>query len=319
VKESLLTPLRYVVAVLIVLIVLAGGSFMARWGAAYHPQNLPTTAWLLASIPAVLRETLPVTAVSGVFLLFLSLVRKPGSQVLAFVLSLATATAVLFFGTIGIDRLDRSFRSVESDRQYLIPQHIHRLSTRVVFIGTRRGDSLGQLVVSANLPQQSSGPFLEYLSRSTVDPHGPTIVSADPRRRIPVEPENPFFQPMFKAPPFLSAFFADVAALNAHLAGLVQDSRLELAITAAAMALFSMSCLGFAGLSRWPLVNAMLCLVLFRGLFFVYRIITSDLTRELTLLVIHEEQLSLLPAVLLAVVGLLLLPLAFREVSAADE
>jgi hypothetical protein len=117
----------------------------------------------------------------------------------------------------------------------------------------------------------------------------------------------------------LESFFADVRALNTHLGQLVQDSKLELAVTAGAIALFSMSCMGFAALSNWPLVNAMLCLVLYRGLFFAYRIITSDLTRELTLLVIHEEQLSLLPAVLLSIIGLLFLPLAFRKVSISNE
>ncbi len=318
-KESLLTPLRYVLAVLIVLIVLAGGSFMARWGAAYHPLNLPSTVWLLASIPTVIRETLPVAAISGVFLLFRSLVRRPGSRVLSFVLALTTAAAVLFFGSIGVDGLDRSIRAVGPQRDYLIPRHIHRLSSGAVFVGAKEGQTLRRLVVYPARTAEQSGPFLEYIPASSLVSDGPSIMSQQPPRRIPIEPANPFFEPMFQAPPFLESFFADVRALNAHLGQLLRGSRLELAVTTGAIAFFSMSCMGFAALSQWPLVNAMLCLVLYRGLFSVYRVITSDLTKELTLLVIHEEQLSLLPAVLLSIVGLVFLPLAFRKVSTADE
>lgn len=292
---------------------------MARWGTAYHPQNPPSTLWLLASIPQVLRETLPAAAISGVFLLFLSLVRRGGNRVLSFVLALMTAAAGLFFGSIGVDRLNESIRPVAGQRQYLIPEHVHKLADGVVFVGDRRGQTLRRLVVSPVQPGGGSGPFLEYLPTSALDSDEGAIVSQDPPRRIIVEPSNPFFQPMFQAPPFLESFFADVHAVNAHLGRLAHGSRFELAVTAGAIALFAMSCIGFAALSRWPLVNAMLCLVLFRGLFFAYRIITSDLTRELTLLVIHEEQLSLLPAVLLFAVGLLFLPLAFRKVSTTDE
>jgi hypothetical protein len=98
---------------------------------------------------------------------------------------------------------------------------------------------------------------------------------------IPVSPEDPVVSPMVEPPPLVRSLVEDVKSLNSYLNSLREQTLEFFALTCLAVCAFAVSCLSFAHMSRWKLLNFCLTVLMFRLLFLLFDLFVGDFISSL--------------------------------------
>jgi hypothetical protein len=98
-----------------------------------------------------------------------------------------------------------------------------------------------------------------------------------------------------------------MAALDDFLERAHMSSLADFGIALGGVLLFSVSCMGFAWLTKWPVVNVVLVTVGFRALFWLYSLFSTQVARDAFALVVPKQFLPVAPAFGLGALAVILL------------
>ena len=278
--DSLLIPLLCGVIFIILFALISFGSVIYSWDGGYNPTVPLHLSWLVGQLPAVMESVLLPTVVATTLFLIYRIRKRPGVRPLSFLLALASVAALLYFGMAALGRLypHGVTAEVQPVRPF-VPKRFAVLHTATLYAEGVTGTTLSGLAVI----QPGRDPAIAYAVKAQFRPKEMTVVL--PGETIPVAPANPDFGPIFQAPPFLSAFFSDMNWAANAVRQAFATSRVDFAIVAGAILLFCMSCTMVSRLFSWPLLNAFLTLLVFRGLFWVLPVLHSkpalDIERQI--------------------------------------
>ncbi len=268
--DSLLIPLLALSVFIVIFALLVLCSIIYSWVGSYNPSVPVSLGRFLGQLPAASKAVLFSAVVATTLFLIYRIRKRPGLRLLSFLFALASVGALLFFGMAGLDRLSGRGAAREAQAvQPFVPQRFEVLRSATLYVERVQGTRLfGVAVVRPN-----ADPAITFASEAQFHPKGMTI--ALPQGSLAVSPANPDFGPVFQPPPFLRALLSDMGWATAAVQRAFAASRLDFAIAAGAILLFCMSCMMLARLTRWPLLNALLTLVVFRGVFWVLPILQT--------------------------------------------
>jgi hypothetical protein len=303
VRKSLVLPLLYLFNFLIVVIIVAALDFLYRVGTVPADQGVA----VINLIPFSLRQAIPAACICALLFTFLRMINKPGSHFLSLLLLLATASAVLIFSLIGISLIegDRPVGSTSASEVFK-PGVIHVYGAGMLYVEEVEGDSL-ERVVHIMAPESAETPKIRYAPRARARLNGDTV-SVDmgseygelefSAKKI----REGFFRPV--AP--LAFFLSDYAILTDDLGNLQKEGGWEFYLLCVALVFFVLGTNLWMRITRWPLFNFLLVVLIIRGIFFLYAYVRVNLANELVKLFEESILAKNLPAF-----GFLLLGLIF--------
>jgi hypothetical protein len=214
-----------------------------------------------------------------------------------FIFMLAAAFFILSVGFSLILRYSPEETAPPSAAPVLVEEKLHPLeSSRFLYPQRVEGDSLSGVVLYT--PSMSE-PGFTYQQ------------SADLQRSVdtyPIEPANPIYSPVFAPPQALESLREDAAFITAKLKGLKSSSQREFMLLCFVLALFCASCGTVARISRWPVFNIIALLLMFRALFYLFRLFSEDSGSEVADFIAQRIESPQLPIIiLLLIAGILII------------
>jgi hypothetical protein len=290
-KDSLLLPVIFLGLLLACFVLFALGYLMYSWDTQFVPANPPTLKWAIAAAPTALRTVFVPATFTALFLVIIRIARRPGIALLSFLLTLVFAAAILFFGPASIDQVLGSADGATL-RSYtpLLAGQFNQTNTAVIYPQEVNGETLGPTLLIV----QSKGPTFDLASQGSFDPASWSAVF--PKRTVPIEPRNPSLSSGLAPRGFLADLFHDISALDAYLRGARDGSLLSFAIALGGVVLFSVSCIAFAWLTRWPVVNVILVAICFRALFWLYSLFSTPVATDAFALVVPKPYMAVAPS-----------------------
>ncbi len=150
-------------------------------------------------------------------------------------------------------------------------------------------------------------PFMQLYPEATAEPRQQRIVFGEERPALEYERETATGIRDLRPPRFLHSFSREMAAVTKHLQKLLEHSLLFFAVAAGVQVLWSISAWGLLRVSSWPLFNALLALLAFRGLFFLWETFRSDIVAGTLEPLLPQQFMPLLPAAVFLLLSLLML------------
>ena len=308
VKNALRLPALFLLF-FILLSVLFTGLALLELRVSASAENPRILRVLLAGrVLPTLREVVPAAVLAALILVLFPMHRRPGNRFLSFLLPLAAAFVVLAFGWPLLGGLPPPRPPAPTPARYLLPGRIQEAAGSVLYLEALEGERLRGVV---RFDRDSASARLRYVPAAAVElaggelaVHGDGLALAAPAR--------PAYQPLLRGSrslgdQLLAGYLSDFARLNRELDERYRVSRPGFYFSCLAL-LFSFFAAGmFFRLSRWPLANVLLGLLIMRGFLALFRLLREGLAGQLAKLLPNPTLLAYLPEVALLAVGLILL------------
>ena len=191
-----------------------------------------------------------------------------------------------------------------------LPERIHAIGDTLVYVGTVtpavgptdgiRLEKVARYSREGLVYDRTAAATVRFIGDSTTSLLIPGTTSSSP---VPIEPQNPVYQPIFAAPKVLQGMISDVDRLNRYLLENRARSPEGFALAVFSLSLLVMSCAGFLRLTRWPLFNALFVLFLLRGVFLIVRFLESDIGMEMRSLIGGERIGAQMPSFVFLILG----------------
>ncbi|MEW5816079.1 MAG: hypothetical protein AB1798_11885, partial [Spirochaetota bacterium] len=214
--------------------------------------------------------------------------KKPGNRLFSFILPLLVSYLIFWRGFIFLQDIIAKKHEMASSKNelekvnYLSANHLNLLQDQVVYIGGKDNNRFRDMIVYNKHEEEGENKTaLSFYPVGQYDPVEREITLADIKGRIKVTPENPLLAPMFFTPDFLTDLFSDIDVMTKDLKDLRLKSYYDFQMVTFVLVLFCSSCRLFSRITRWPLLNAVLSLAVFRLFFFGYKVLTSDIAKEI--------------------------------------
>ena len=296
VRKSLILPLHFLFNFLIIVIVIAGLDLLYRIGAAPTEQGVA----VINMIPYSVKQVLPAACICALLFTFLRMVKKPGSHLLSLLLLMTTASAVLIFSEIGVSLIEREqpARTLNASN-VLKPGVFHVYGEGLLYVEEIEGDSLERVV---NVRQK-----IQYLPRTEARLTGNTIaidmsLHSEPALEFPaITIRERIFRPVIS----LGWFLRDYAILTDDLSTLLEERGWEFYLLCVSLIFFVLGTNMWMRITRWPLFNFLLVVLIIRGVFFLYAYVRLNLANELGKLFEGSILAKNLPSFGLLLLGLL--------------
>ncbi|HUX21181.1 MAG TPA: hypothetical protein VMW69_08060 [Spirochaetia bacterium] len=301
-KDSLILPVVFLGLLLACAILFTLGSLMYLWDTQFVPASSPSLAWAVASAPTALRGVFIPATLTALFVTIMRIARRPGIALLSIVLVLVVSAACLFYGLSFMDRLLHA-TGTETGRSYnpLVANTFNVTKSATLFPEEVRDDSLGPtlLVVPAK------NPSFTVEARGKFDPTGWSAVFS--KQTVPIVPRNPTLTAELAPRGFLAALFGDMTSLGAYLQRARASSMIAFAIALGGVVLFSVSCVAFAWLTRWPVLNIILLALCFRALFWLSSLFATQVATDTFALVVPKQFMPVAPSIGLGALAVLIM------------
>ncbi len=308
VRKSLVLPLLYLFNFLIVIIIVATLDFLYRIGTVPTDQGVA----VINLFPFSLRQALPAASICALLFTFLRMINKPGSRFMSLLLLLATASAVLIFSAIGI-RMIESEQPVGSRKvsEVLKPGIFHVYGAGLLYVDEIEGDTL-ERIVHIKEPEKESETEgkskIEYTLRARAQLRGEKVVidrspDYDTLEISTKEIREGIFRPVTSVGFFLS----DYAILIDDMSNLQMQGGWEFYLLCVSLVFFVLGTNLWMRITRWPLFNFLLVVLIIRGIFFLYAYVRLNLANELAKLFEDSILAKNLPAFGFLLLGLLFL------------
>jgi hypothetical protein len=118
---------------------------------------------------------------------------------------------------------------------------------------------------------------------------------------------RPVYSFIFQEEPRLSSLFRDIGLLNAELDRQYHNSRTGFLILSFSLVFFCVASSVFMRISRWPLLNFIIVLLILRGIFSLFRFLKMEIILELKKVLADSPLIDSLPATIFLFLGLVLL------------
>ncbi len=322
VKESLLQPLVLFVSFFIISVLLGIGS-VAAYAAAGDPIGFDVLVKHPGPLVSLLESLVPVAVLGAVFATLYRVIHKPGNGILSFLLVFCFSLLLLTGALAGMERLRRAIPPTGDRPRFAVEEGVLLLLTgREMLVGKVEGNDLRSILVLDEGAAPEPSIFPEgYLNPATGDLHifgyeaVPSLAGAREYRNGP-----------FLPPESLGGLFRDIRFLSEDLRQRFDRSFRGYLVGAGSLLLLAASCWVSARLTRWPLFNAAVLFLSFRGVLFLYYVIFGLVLPGLDGLVPAGPFRLYAPAVpfgmlslMLLVVDLLFVPSETKRLESIDE
>jgi hypothetical protein len=273
---------------------------------AENPRILKTL--VVGRLLPTLRDVLPAGVLVALVLVLFPMYRRPGNRFFSFLLPLGVAFAVLVVGWQVLSGLAPPRPPAPTPARYLLPGRIQETAGSVLFVETLESERLSGVV---QFDRTSSSARLRYAPTAAVELLGPQLVVRGEGLALAAS-ARPAYETLLREDRalgdlLLGGFLADFAVLNRELGERYEASRAGFYFSCFALLLSFFAAGLFFRISRWPLANVLLALLIMRGFLALFRLLREGIARELGKLVANPTLLAYLPEVALLVVGLILL------------
>ncbi len=317
-KDSFLLPLKFLLIFFIVVILLSTIYLLAIWGSSFNPEEKFSIPWVTSNITDVMQACLPFSTFFSIFLVFFTILKHPGIRLLSFLFIVICASLVLGFGTVGINRINISLaaKNHQSTATFL-PQTLYKFERSTFYFEEKKNGIMKTAVLfdESRNPAFSLHSEARYMEMEKEN----RIVFENDKIRIEGVPSNPAFIPMFQIPVPLSSFFNDIGEMNRYLNSVYTRSVNAYFLVVVFLVLFCMSTWTFTRITKWPLFNACVTLLVFRGLFSMFSFLSSDVSKEIAGIILKKEMLEYLPVAVCAILSFLLILIDFLFIPYAKK
>lgn len=304
-RKTLILPLIFLLILLCITVISTSVVSLNSWAIRYAPQQpvgdtdsielqRPT---FLRYLPEALRSVLPVSVITSLFLCFPVILRNTGFRVFSLFVTASSAFLALIFGTMLLQTTMPAAEFQESTSVFA-PEHIHRLNDAVVYADEVTGSLLTGVLVYRSAGEDEG---FSFYPEAMVE--GETLVITG-TENIKIQPSNPLFGSIFEPPAVLSPFLEEIKVAVLRLNHLYQESWNLFLFASLSLILLTAGSIFLATFTRWPLINIVLCIAAFRGIFFIYTFLGSSFVSGL---VGQTEIVEYLPTIGAGAIGGLML------------
>lgn len=309
-KDSLLLPVIFLLIFLVVFLLIAGLATLKSWGECFPEGNNTLVEAIFHNLPVRLLQILPVSILISLAALFIRILIKPGSRFFSFLFPLGTAFAVLIFGYYFLNEISphSEKRAVKAER-FLLPGKFTELGGYTVYTESLQDGEAANLIL---IEDKKSGIENE---RKKFNFYSRVEIKAD-AQGITLHPLNekgvkinarPVYSFIFQEEPRLSSLFRDIGLLNAELDRQYHNSRTGFLILSFSLVFFCVASSVFMRISRWPLLNFIIVLLILRGIFSLFRFLKTEIILELKKVLADSPLIDSLPAMIFLFLGLVIL------------
>jgi len=308
-KSSLLLPLKYILTTVILLVLFTVFKLFPLWGASFSPETGMTYGYTRELLPFLINQVFLIAATLAAFLAYMG---KPLERRGKFIKFILMGCALFFILSVGFSLTNRytpekaPFRA----QPVLLEETIHHLAPSYIYPQRVKDSSLSGVVVfdkTAQAAEETESGFF-YYREGRVDSDTGDIILSGREEHPAMEPSNPVFSPIFATPNYLAAFADDAAFFTSKLQSLKNESQNSFLFHCFVIALFCASCGTVARITRWPVFNILGLLLMFRALFYLYRVFSEDSGTELAAFISGRFGSAQLPVIiLLFIAGILVI------------
>jgi hypothetical protein len=237
------------------------------WGAYYNPQLSTSTSLGVPTVVAGFRFALPVATALAIVGRMFAILREPLLRRLKLFLIWLTAVAVLLGGVLISDGLLSWYEEQEAVAHGLPPGRIHATDRAAVYAKEQEGTSYTDVV----LFRKDRQPRFSVHEEAHLNPFEKTIRIPEAGVSIPAEEVAHGYAGLFEPPALLARFFGDIRITAKRLLNAGPSTGNESLALIASLCLVTVSGWFLIRLTRWPVLNGFLVLLLLRGVLFLFR------------------------------------------------
>lgn len=248
----------------------------------YHPGSMSTVGFLQV-IPAIILRFLPLSIIFSVVLSYFVTLKFRINRFVSFLLILAGAAALYFFGFIGISTMSENAQKRMNQGVVFYPGLINPFVKQPLYF--EKADD--EKIYKAVLKDDEGLVYRDEINRKSLE-----------KDILPESSPNPYYADLLAPPGFLTVFSRDLDRFNLDLKRLAVKSDYYLLFFIASQLLFAVSLWSLLRIPRWPLIAVILSVILIRALFAVYRYWDAEVLNKIlpfvSSAVIKDNAVSLL-------------------------
>ncbi len=287
-KNTLILIPFFLLLYLVVFFVLSAFSFFAFWVMNYSVNPSVTKAVVIENIPHILYRAAPISTFFTLLLISFRVLMKPGKRFPTLLVLLAISSSVFFVSVYSTASFydNSAFRSV-SFRDRIFAERLNPVGEYTIYPFAISGDSIEKLVVYKLSKSRGDGSAksergaketLTYYDSATVteDKDGVTLFSGSSRIFTVNGSELSTFGSIFTRRGFIKFFLSDLVRVNMDISNAFHGSKRYFFLLSFSIIFLFVACGMFMRLTKWPLFNILLSLLVLRGVFYLYGFLKSD-------------------------------------------
>ncbi len=304
-KDALRLPLIFLLFFILVIIFFSGLSLLSLWGSLYSENPDTVKKLVLERAPATFKEMLPMSVLLALVFLLFRIVNNPGNRFLSFIIPIGAAFAVLVFGYSALKSIGPGPVGNEvTPARYLIPGRFNYFEDRSVYVASLSGNKAENIIITESNNRER---HLAYYPDGEIEAGEEGLVLFVPGSEPLTFSSKPVFADLFAQDRFGQDFFQDIRLLNQELDRLFRESKTGFFLLGFALILSFFSISVFMRISKWPLFNLLLGILVMRLLFYIFRFVRGEIARELKSILGDQGMFESLPAFILMCFGALML------------
>lgn len=303
-RNTIILPARFLFYFLIFLLGLTAVDFLMALS--ISPEQPGIIPLLIDRLPYTLKSALVASCLAGFLAIFFTMLKKPGSRLMSFILLLLTASAVLIFGRLGLQGILPP--ASREQAPVVVPGKFHAHRNGSFYVDEVLDGKFNRIVIfSKDEDSEDEEKYKsKYIPSSSVQREKSRIIlRAGDGEEMTLEVANDAkirIQPEKSLKPLLSEY----ELLNGELDSLMESSFPEFILLCAALVFVLLSTQVLMRISRWPLFNFLLVLSVIRGISFLYSSLRTGSINVLETLVSEGLFSRILPSLLFLALGVLL-------------
>jgi hypothetical protein len=307
VKEPLKVPFIFLFILLCTTAILSVLNVIYTWGMFDSSARAFSLAYAAQRLPRSLFDMMIPSVILSIVLLGFRLARRPFSRFLGLLIVLGVSYVVLVNGMLWLRAFSARVPAVaESPRHYLQPFTFVRLGQSEIAVQSIAGAEVSGIV---RYDAAAAGNRLTVIPRGSAVARGGTLIltaNSRPPVTITGNPELSWSS-VFAADRFTGFFLRDVGTLTSDFQRLLGTSLPEFFAACFALLFLCTASLVLLRLTRWPLANIMLLVIVFRGYFSLYHLMAVQLAPRVAAIVSDRLAARMFPVAAMAAIGVVLL------------
>ena len=302
-RDSLILPIIYLFVFLILSLFLTGLYIVLELAA-----TMETSGFSINKLPLIIRDVIPVSSIVSLLFIFIRILKKPGIHILTFMLPLATAFCVLFFGIIGINMIVKPVEETVPVKNYIKPGKFLFFDNNILYIGSISDNTVSNIIyIDSNdlfLNPGNNMKIYKYIDRAQAElkDNKINIHSADITLSLDT---MTYYSGFYAADSILESVFNGISLLNRELNEFLQNNLLEFAILCFSFVFIVMASNVFMRITRWPLFNFFVVMFITIGSVFLYNFLKNHIVMEFFSEISDSFFLRMIPSISLLLIGLI--------------
>ncbi len=284
-KNTLILIPFFLLLYLLVFFVLSAFNFFAFWVVNYSSNPSVTKAIVIANIPRIIYRAAPISTFFTLLLVSFRVLMKPGKRFLTLLVLLMVSSSVFFASVY----LTASFYKISTpdsvnfaDRVFA--ERLNPVGRYTVYPFAVSGRNMGNLVVCNLSNPGTSGKIITYYNSAIIVEKEDKISLLDgnrPDNRHKIltvdKSELGGLNYIFKGESFINFFLSDLMRMNRDISGAFHRDKKYFFVLSSSFIFLFVACGIFMRLTKWPLFNILLSLLVLRGVFYLYGFLKSDI------------------------------------------